>query len=545
MKRLLLVVLVLSCTDDAQPEEEVEAGWLAGCESDEACGAGLICVCEVCMPVCQDHAACDDFDGACASADWADRACAEPIAVCAGRCVDDADCSAPLSRCFEGFCAPPQRPDAAIPPRPDRGPPPILRDAQLAPDVAPIIDAQVVDVPVDDASPPPPDAAVEVDAEVAPPDAAPPPDAALVDAEVPPPDAAESPVAVLGGPYEGKEGQPIAFDGSGSIGVIERYAWDFGEGLPVAGEAPRAQHTYLEDGVYPISLTVTEEGRSDEASGEVVVRDCAPRPEAPLVSRGVVGQALEFELACHFDGPDAPVGGTVRWDEAAQEPLQESLFHAWGEAGAFSPRLVCEDSDGTEEADFRVEIYPTARCLDWLELDPLVDVIERMELADWDNEDLVVLLEDVRDELVTAGHAAEGARVDDLLTPLALSVQICVGGGVCASDLDSTEVIVALDEAHAAVQALEPAPGSVEWGRCLTRAMAFRLEVFALRIEFLCGAQSIFASRADDAHATREAWTVDPEARTAARCEVERLYEDCARAAIPEHPERMLSAICQ
>ena len=51
-------------------------------------------------------------------------------------------------------------------------------------------------------------------------------------------------------------GEPILFDGSGSIaeGAIVSYEWNFGDGTTADGE--RVEHTYQEPGYYPVTLTV-------------------------------------------------------------------------------------------------------------------------------------------------------------------------------------------------------------------------------------------------------------------------------------------------
>lgn len=74
-------------------------------------------------------------------------------------------------------------------------------------------------------------------------------------------DVNDSPVANPGGPYNGQEDQPIAFDGSGSLdpdGTIATYGWDFGDGSSGSGINPT--HTYADPGTYTVSLTVTDNG---------------------------------------------------------------------------------------------------------------------------------------------------------------------------------------------------------------------------------------------------------------------------------------------
>ena len=69
----------------------------------------------------------------------------------------------------------------------------------------------------------------------------------------------QPPVSDPNGPYEGTEGVPITFNGSGSYdpdGTIELYEWDFGDGNTGTGVSPN--NTYTQNGTYTVNLTVTD-----------------------------------------------------------------------------------------------------------------------------------------------------------------------------------------------------------------------------------------------------------------------------------------------
>jgi PKD repeat protein len=73
----------------------------------------------------------------------------------------------------------------------------------------------------------------------------------------------EPPNAVAGGPYSGKAGQAVQFDGSGSSdpdGDSLSFIWSFGDGgLPTFPNATgKATHTYQNPGTYTAVLTVTD-----------------------------------------------------------------------------------------------------------------------------------------------------------------------------------------------------------------------------------------------------------------------------------------------
>ena len=69
-----------------------------------------------------------------------------------------------------------------------------------------------------------------------------------------------NPTADAGGPYSGTVGEPIQFDGSGSMainGSITSYEWFCGDGNVETGINPT--HTYSYPGVYTLTLTVKDE----------------------------------------------------------------------------------------------------------------------------------------------------------------------------------------------------------------------------------------------------------------------------------------------
>ncbi len=72
-------------------------------------------------------------------------------------------------------------------------------------------------------------------------------------------DSNNPPVADAGGPYNGNEDSPIAFDGSGASdadGDPLTYAWDFGDGNTGTGVGP--SHTYTTSGTFTVALVVND-----------------------------------------------------------------------------------------------------------------------------------------------------------------------------------------------------------------------------------------------------------------------------------------------
>src|SRR5271170_4479392 len=68
-------------------------------------------------------------------------------------------------------------------------------------------------------------------------------------------------VANAGGPYSGKVGQPISFDGSKSTGPSAQtlnYTWNFGDSSTGTGVNPT--HSYSAAGSFTVALAVTDAG---------------------------------------------------------------------------------------------------------------------------------------------------------------------------------------------------------------------------------------------------------------------------------------------
>ena len=75
------------------------------------------------------------------------------------------------------------------------------------------------------------------------------------------------PTSKPGGPYSGRAGQLIQFDGTGSVdpdGSIQTYQWYFGDGATATGARPT--HKYAKAGTYRVFLTVTDSS-GNKASG--------------------------------------------------------------------------------------------------------------------------------------------------------------------------------------------------------------------------------------------------------------------------------------
>jgi PKD repeat protein len=127
-------------------------------------------------------------------------------------------------------------------------------------------------------------------------------------------------IAHPGGPYTGGEGAAVAFDGSGSsdpLGGTLQYEWDFGDGNTGTGVSP--SHTYADNGLYEVKLTVTADGRTAVATTSASISNVAP-----LVNVGAdrtIDSGSSFQLEVKFSDPgvlDAPWSWLVDWGNGSQ-----------------------------------------------------------------------------------------------------------------------------------------------------------------------------------------------------------------------------------
>jgi len=95
----------------------------------------------------------------------------------------------------------------------------------------------------------------------------------------PPPGGNTPPTAVVGGPYAGSVGNAIAFTASGSSdagGSIAAYSWSFGDGT--SSTAANPFKTYSASGVFPVTLTVTDNQGATGSAATTATITAAPTP---------------------------------------------------------------------------------------------------------------------------------------------------------------------------------------------------------------------------------------------------------------------------
>ncbi|MDS0301115.1 PKD domain-containing protein [Halogeometricum sp. S1BR25-6] len=161
------------------------------------------------------------------------------------------------------------------------------------------------------------------------------------------------------------EKEIVRFDASGTDadGIIERFEWEFGDGMKGTGEFP--QHAYEEGGTYTVVLTVTDSyGQTGTDSRPIMVN--AP-PEGNFTAnspseRIFLGDRVTFDASGATDESASRL--TYAWnfgdggDASGVRPT-----HVYDEAGTYAVTLILTDARGASTIvtdEVRVLAPPTA-----------------------------------------------------------------------------------------------------------------------------------------------------------------------------------------
>lgn len=165
------------------------------------------------------------------------------------------------------------------------------------------------------------------------------------------------PVSLIGGPYDGLEGSPVAFDGSASYdpnGKPISWSWAFGDGASGTGATP--SRTYADNGTYSVTLRVTDQsGLVHESQTDVAIGNVAPTVSATL-SGTAVPSGTTVSASATFTDPgalDAPWNWSIGWGTGAAttgaaialtETIEGSRLYCV--AGSYTVLVSVTDKDG-------------------------------------------------------------------------------------------------------------------------------------------------------------------------------------------------------
>ena len=172
------------------------------------------------------------------------------------------------------------------------------------------------------------------------------------------------PEAVFDAPESVDEGTPFELDASASAslnGAISLYEWDLdGDGVYEEGSPDATMsHTFADDGVYPVGLSVTDEAGFSSIYSTLITVVNTPPYDVVITEAGELMEGDEVT----FTGSALDLGDdqlTYSWDfgdGAAAEG--ETVTHTYADAGDFTVVLTVTDDDGAEATNEKgVKITP-------------------------------------------------------------------------------------------------------------------------------------------------------------------------------------------
>jgi outer membrane protein assembly factor BamB len=163
--------------------------------------------------------------------------------------------------------------------------------------------------------------------------------------------------ANAGGDYEVAESQPLALDGSASIGPPPLvYCWDVdNDGNYDLIGPPAAAYTWFAQGEYRVTLLIsnTLSGFCSVDQARVVVRDTAPSAYLIGPPQAAERETVTFDAANSVSWPDLIVAYEWDWDYHGVtfngEPGGASASHAWFTPGTYTVAVRLTDTDGSTD----------------------------------------------------------------------------------------------------------------------------------------------------------------------------------------------------
>jgi pentapeptide MXKDX repeat protein len=183
----------------------------------------------------------------------------------------------------------------------------------------------------------------------------------------------EPPVADAGGPYLGTEGAVVSFDGSGSSdpnGDPLTYYWDFGDAHSSTESDPTVDHIYADDGVYDVTLTVTDpSGESDSQTTTATIGNVAPTVEAGDNQTVFLGDPVDLLATFTDAGSDDTHTATIDWGDGTVESGSVdqtagtvSGIHIYSDPGEYIVTVTVTDNGGDAGNDTFTVNAVTAVC---------------------------------------------------------------------------------------------------------------------------------------------------------------------------------------
>ncbi len=164
-------------------------------------------------------------------------------------------------------------------------------------------------------------------------------------------------------------GEIAGIDGSGSTdadGAILSWSWDFGDGA--TGEGPQVQYAWAAPGVYPVTLTVTDDCATPSATTATTIDVTVSA--APVADAGPDQSVAVSEVAFDGGGSHDADGRITRWDWSfgdgatasgpQRPPRLRPPRHLRGRAGGDATTAARRSTPHRDTATVRVNAAPIA-----------------------------------------------------------------------------------------------------------------------------------------------------------------------------------------
>ncbi|MGH7701196.1 MAG: PKD domain-containing protein [Gemmatimonadales bacterium] len=183
-----------------------------------------------------------------------------------------------------------------------------------------------------------------------------------------------APVAQISGAAAGAEGAELVFSAAGSSdpdGDALTYVWNFGDGsAAVSGFS--VTHRYADDGVYTVTLAVSDPSHTTVVERSVTVANVAPAVSALAGASLLAGERYSASGTFADPGADAWSATVDYGDGAGAEALaldgkSFSLSRVYSVAGVYTVRVVVRDDGGEGAAQAQVSVMSSAQAIQaWL-----------------------------------------------------------------------------------------------------------------------------------------------------------------------------------
>ncbi len=178
--------------------------------------------------------------------------------------------------------------------------------------------------------------------------------------------------ASAGTPVAGTEGTSVSFAGSASNNQgATTFDWDFGDGS-AHGAGATPSHTYVDNGVYAVTLTVTDAAGTATATTTATIGNVAPVPTLTLQSVPPIHTGVPFTMRAGFSDKGTSDGTWTykffrnttllqQGTRATQPPsgATQAVTLTAGAVGTYTYRLEITDKDGaTGTQSLVVQVVP-------------------------------------------------------------------------------------------------------------------------------------------------------------------------------------------